>query len=72
MIGKLTRALTGRYLAKRWGYAPSTGMVAGLAAPLVVRLGGRLVHASVAAAADARNRRQGPTYGANRPASRSG
>ncbi|WP_165356543.1 hypothetical protein [Sphingosinicella sp. BN140058] len=47
-------------------------MVAGLAAPLVVRLGGRLVHASVAAAADARNRRQGPTYGANRPASRSG
>lgn len=71
MIGKLTRALTGRYLARKWGYAPSAGIAAGLAAPLIVKFGGRLLHAGVAAASDARQRRRGPVYGATRASTHS-
>ena len=62
MIGKVTRMLAGRSVAKKRGYSAGAGAVAGLLAPFVIKRVFSLLGKAGGAAADARRRRKGPKY----------
>jgi len=62
MIGKLTRALVGRSVAKKRGMSPMAGAAAGLLAPFVLKRAASLLGKAGSAAVEARRRRKGPKY----------
>lgn len=62
MIGKLTRILVGRSVARKRGYNAAAGAAAGFFAPYVLKGGAHLIGKAGSAVKNARRRRRGPEY----------